>query len=266
MRKVRSTARNQRLIIINLAISELLFCLNQMVYYGARKLMEKPSVLLVKINLPIKMFALTANEFIMLCLIFDRFADIYLHLKYAIYFTKRRTVYILSTIWVLSAIYGTALGVFGHILSPGVYPTIHNDANNYVSIVLDIVITISGIATFVYFYAIVYQIRKRDNARFGTKTGPRRRHPSLKFIVPFFMVVTYIMFNAMSTMISWFAFVCRKRGSLYYSKYFLLMHISWVLVVVGYLSDALLYIFFQKKVRSYLLMHMTFKKDSNGQA
>ena len=196
----------------------------------------------------------------MLHLIFDRFADVYLNLKYKVYFTRSRIKGAHTATWIIAGIYGLLLGIIGHLRTPNGYPIFHNKVNNYVSMILDMTILFSGLITFCYLFTKVRRIVEKDNAVIKSNLDYKRKFPTLKFVIPLLMVLTYLIFNVSAAIISKMAFQCRKWGDVeienrkwhYYSLYFLLTHIGWILVVIGYLSDAFLYIFLLKRIRAYV--------------
>ena len=253
--RVQSSESNQKLIIINLAVTELLFCVTQIIYYGGKSIFERPSVLLVKVTMPLRLFAFTSNKLIMIHLIFDRFAEIFLNLKYILYFTKKRVIYTLLLIWIITFMYALTIGVLGHLQDPDGYPNIQNKVNNHLSIVLDFVITISAMATFSYFYTRVIKVLKGSHTLPEENPHVKQKHPALKFIIPFFMVASYLLFNVTATIFAYVAFHYGKHGLIYIDRYIKFTHVSWMMTMIGYLCDAVLYIFLQKKVRDFLVAH-----------
>ena len=258
--RIRSSDSNQKLIIINLAVTELIFCINQIIYYGGKRMFQQPSVLLVKVTMPLRLFAFTTNKLIMIHLIFDRFAEIFLNLKYVLYFTKKRVMQTLFLIWLFSGMYAFILGIVGHMKTPHSIPNIHSVVNNHLSMALDLIITISALATFSYFYTRVIKVVKRNQVHGDDNPHIKQKHPSLKFIIPLFMVASYLLFNVTATIFAYAAFHYGKHGLVYIDRYIMLTHVSWMLTMIGYLTDAVLYIFLQKKVRDFLVAHHPCKK------
>ena len=257
--RVKSPAVNQRIIIINLALTELLFCANQLAYYAEKKIFSPPSVSSVKVNQTLRSIVHTANKLVMIHLTLDRFADIYLNLKYALHFSRERVIKILSAIWIVSIVYGVTLGIIMEVFTPtSTYPRVHYQVTIPVSIVLDIIITLSAIGTYSYLFYKVRSIMNRDTSSNGNNTENKRSHPSLKFLVPFLMIATYLAFNVSGTVISIISdtlYANSKTGHW-------LFHVSWLMIGFGYLTDAILYIFLQKDVRSFITSFITCKRGS----
>ena len=243
--RVKSAAVNQRIIIINLALTEILFCANQLAYYAAKNIFHRPSIPLVKVNQTVRPIFHTANKLVMIHLTLDRFADIYLSLKYALYFSRKQVIKILGAIWIASIAYGVILGIIMEVFTPhGEYPTINYKVNFFVSVVLDIFITLSAVCTYSYLFHKVRNIMTRDITLNNTKN--RSTHPRIKFLIPLLMIATYLAFNVTGTFIQT---VAEKKGE---RERILLIHIAWFMIGFGYLTDAALYVFLQKDVRSFI--------------
>ena len=116
--RVKSPAVNQRIIIINVALTELLFCINQLAYHASKNILDQPSITQVKVNQILRLIVYTANKLVMVHLTLDRFADIYLNLQYAIHFAKEKVIKMLVGIWTISAVYGVVLGVLMEVTTP----------------------------------------------------------------------------------------------------------------------------------------------------
>ena len=237
--RVKSPAVNQRIIIINLAASEMLFCANQLVYYASKDIFDQPTITLVKVNQPLRFIVYTANKLVMIHLILDRFADIYLNIKYALYFTQEKVIKILASIWIMCVVYGVTLGVLMEVFTKDrEYPKFQYLVNIVVSIVLDALITFLAVGTFSYFLYKVRKIMTRDNLSNGNNMQNRKSYSKQKFLVPFLMIATYVAFNVTGT---WLVTLYGIDPVLYY--------VAWLMVGFGYLTDAILYVFLQKDNR-----------------
>ena len=156
------TAMNQRIIAINLALTEILFCANQLAFYAGKNIVENPSIPLVKMNQTLQLIVHTANKLIMIHLTFDRFTDIYLHLKYALP-CLGRVIKILAAVWIISIVYGIVLGIIMEVMTPpDKYPKIQILVNNYVSFVVDTLLTLSAVGSYSYLFYKVRNIMARN--------------------------------------------------------------------------------------------------------
>ena len=238
--RVKTPNANQKVIIINLAFTEMLFCLNRVINLAWKNIMGGRNVNRVKAIMTVRLFFFTANKAVMLYLILDRFLDIFLHLKYALYFTKKKIVVILAIAWTICAIYSISLGVVDSLLYPLNYPKLHRKFNIPVSLVLDGLIVVSATITYLYFYFKVKAIHKTERG----SSENQGQSSSFKFKIPFLLVTTYIMFNVVGTIVV----LAGDKGR----NIYLLRLSGWNLIVLGYLSDGLLYVFMQKDVRKLL--------------
>ena len=250
--KVRSNLANQRIIVINLALSELLFCLPQAVLYLLKIVdtkwedWDKPGQQIIGIYVAHMYSTIAFNmvtRLLMIYIIHDRFMSIILHMKYIIWFPVHRVIKIIIVIWLLGLFYGTIICSLAvgtkYLIIPTAW-TIHNSA----SIVLDGFIIVSAMGTYIYFYKKVCEIAKSAKSIPNGAT-PRQTTSSYtrKFISPFLIVLTYIIFN-ISAMIIYEIYTTNQQN--------LLKQIARILVITGFMSNSLLYIFIQKKIRRFV--------------
>lgn len=246
--------QNQITIMINLALTEFIFCLNLGILFMFKILNTdffKGSVL-ETLNLSVEMFSFTSNKLVMLVIITDRFFDIYLNIKYAVYFTRKRIKYTLFIIWFICALYAAGQGVFVHTncyTSRGAWTI-----QNYISFPLDAIILLSAILTYIYFYmkvnailqslAAVKNLRSPQNME-DTQTTTRL---GMKFLLPFLIIFTYLLCNVTATAL----FIIRRNYYLGTRHSSVLLQVAWTAEVIGFLSDAVLYVFLQRNVRLFI--------------
>ena len=247
----------QRIIIINLALTELLCCLVQAGLY-IENLIDTDGwgqyPVTATMYLASMTFAFTSHKLVMLYLISDRFSDIFLNLRYAIYFTRRKVVRILSSLWVLSVCYGTVMGVCGALrINGGVLNNLRGlyYIHNLISVALDGTITIWAIITYVYFFVTVHKMAKADKMLQRMNNKQTRANLCLKFLLPFSMVANFLIFNVGSTItfeVAWES----KAG-----KRDLLGRWAMFMLISGFLLDSILYVFLQRRIRDFLRSKMT---------
>ena len=249
---------NQIKIMINLAFTELIFCLNVIVYFTVVKIVDKDWHTLrhmKTLHLIVNNSCVVANRLVMLYLVGDRFLDINLHMKYPIYFTKKRVMTVLFCCWVVGGSFGLIQGTLvalQHYSNRDSYVI-----SNSISLTLDSAIAVSAIATYVYFYSKVGEMNRRDNAR---RKGNQKRiniKHSFKFLVPFIMIVTYIIFNVSATVI-WQ--VTSLHGESNKKLTDILFQVAWIVELVGFLCDAILYVLLQRNVRTTLISKLSMKR------
>ena len=256
--KIKSNLPNQRIIVINLALSELLFCLLQALIYLLKiadrkwRHWDKPDQQIMSIYVLHMYSAMAFNMATRLFLIYiinDRFMSILLHMKYIIWFPKHQVLKIVIMIWLLALMYGTVLCS----LAVGTkYLTILNawTVHNFANVLLDSIIVVSGIGTYIYFYKKVRAIAKSTKAVPNDATHVQTTSSyTHKFILPFLIVLTYIIFNISATIIYQIRLPMKSLGN---RQQNLLKQFARILVITGFLSDSLLYIFVQKQIRRFV--------------
>ena len=262
--RMKRTEHNQTLLIINLSATELLYSCHQSLFTILKILDRNNHFAVTTTYWIIVLSSLTANKLMILYIILDRFADIHLHMKYPIFFTKARVIKIVCALWTISVVYGTTiaiLAVWGNKLrNPFKGKSIYIRSYNYVSLTLDAIITLIAVTTYLYFYNKVSSIVKRTSRQSVIYKGIRHRKKTMilekthikKFLIPFLMIATYLLFIVSSTV----CFQVRRRHpSLDESTKRHLLDAGYICIALGYLSDAVLYVFLQKSVRKWVIRH-----------
>ena len=242
---------NQVPIFLSLATTETLYCFNGFTCSVLRG-MEVKKRNLIFCKLGISFFALMANRLIMIYLVVDRFLEVFLHMRYPTVFNKKRARYTLASIWIISAIYGVAAGIYRlRVNGINAMYTIHN----YASFVLDIIFVLTAVSVYVYFY-----IKVRNFQQNCLVVGPHLANESTsnrfsvrnaKFIIPFLIVVSYLLFNVSATIL----FKVWSYGDRVHTRkkrsYMLL--VIRIMYNLGFICDSILYIFLQKKIRAAII-------------
>ena len=144
---------NQILIIINLAATEIVFCLN----------FSTLSMLNSQIPyMSIEVFSRLGIRLIMLVLVCDRFFEIYLNIKYCLIVTRQRVSRLICVIWIISGIYGLAQGTIAFLGNPETAIGKAFYINNYITSFIDAIFTIAALVTYTYFYFKIQTIRELD--------------------------------------------------------------------------------------------------------
>ena len=108
----------------------------------------------------------------------------------------------------------------------------------------DIMIISSAIVTYVHLYLRVRNINESTNSR--GSTGVKTLFNN--FGVPCLMVLTYILFNISATVM----------------RVFREYDIPYVLDIIGFLSDSLIYVFLQKRMRHMLKKLLNMSNDKTA--
>ncbi|XP_066932247.1 uncharacterized protein [Clytia hemisphaerica] len=143
--------RNQDIIILHLSITELFMCLLDIIqnilsrddYVTEMTSRVKSYVIIVNCC-----FFVVPSFLIIITLTIDRFLEIYLNIKYQLYFSKKKLKFVLTVHWVLGSILGAALLVvrLTHgtqarlVIFMFIFPT------------LEIIFLIIAIVTYAYIY------------------------------------------------------------------------------------------------------------------
>ena len=247
--KVKINLLNQKILVTSLALVEFVLSLHQVVSHAV-KLCGHWSVTWEYIDTLNKWFSYFIIKVIVLHIILDRFAEIYLNVKYPLYMNEKRTKVIVISVWAVSAISA------GTITILSVYHYVHDDQIKLIGAtfltILDFLILITAISTYTYFFLKVRSIKQEESKANRLSTHQTNALLWEKFRVPTFMVVTYLLFNITGTILSIigsFAVPDEDTVTIIYT-------IAFLLDVPAFLADACIYLFLQKEVRQRLLMQV----------
>ena len=239
---------NQRLIILNLAMAELLSCIERIVYSCGR-LGKYRNIYWLRFGFFLYLFTALITKFIMFHLTLDRFLEIYLHMKYAVYLTKTRLVKILATLWILSASVSITLVVISITITDVITMYSHFF---YIYFGIDITITFTALVTYMYFFIKIRSFTKCERQLSGhLKESKRDTSTSKKFLVPCLTIASYILFNVTGTTIQMaMQFMNTKRPT---DVIIILSNSAFLLTLLGWIADWIIYILLQRKIRKVLM-------------
>ena len=246
--RVKFKPINQRILIINLAIVELLFNLYQLhLYTFWIKYRWDIDSSYDHVDRFFFLFLATANKLIMIYLICDRLLDIHLHLRYPIYFTEQRVKNINIVIWLFCAKYALIMTVLIKFKIGGA--TLLWVCYSFY-LAKDLVIVISALITYGYLYMKVRHFRAIDNSqRIAGMKGEIRVSNRTKFLLPCLIIATYLVFNITAIIMYLYKTHLLQKG-LAKSLVSEISHWFWIF---GHISDGVLYIFLQKDVKKKLI-------------
>ena len=236
LKTVKVAIVNQRIIIINLALSEMLSsCLQVVSSILALNQIRSKALLFFIATCGL------VTKFIMLHLIMDRAIVVRFHLKYQIYFTKNRVKLVSFLLWFLSAFVS-----LGFILVAEIYLSYLkvNVIIIFTYLGIDSLIVISSVATYAYLFFVTVKSEKNLN-------GSCRKNTTKilsKYKVPCLITATYIVFNFTGMVLVVMVFLERRPN-----RPMLVMYsISVSLVIIGTISDCFIYVILQRNLRQYL--------------
>ena len=228
-----SQVTTQQLIILNLSVSEGLINL-QLLVMRAFSLSgwSVSDIVYSSFVQPVQFSLLYVIFFIMLFMTLDRLMSVLLSLKYQVYWTVGRTKKVLVAIWIL----GFIVSVCICLLQEFSIRFFIRVKCVYLLMAFSIVFVITAIST----YATIFWKYRRSRHSLGTDpSNAYVQHQSqMRFRIPALIIFTYLVFNAIPLII-WIA----------HSKndFWAYMSIKWY--TIGYVSDGMIYIFLQPKVR-----------------
>ena len=234
--KVKDNLTNQRIITMNLAVTEMVSSWYQVILFAVLINGDMtPKWLLPDTFLTVIFHSII--RMIVILIIADRFLDIYLNLKYPIYMDKTRLIVITVILWILSAMFASSMVLTIHF---GVGPILVEKILGYTFLALDIVITLFAILTYTYLYLCVKKMSEWDNSSGVNRNGSRKKAIYHKFKVPCLMVASYLIFNVSGTILKTsVAFM-----SVGEQTWLLVFGISNILVICGWISDAFIYVLY----------------------
>ena len=144
LHEVKTNLFNQKVLVINLALSEFLFSLHQ-VFLHSVSISGYWNSTLTCIDIFMICLLYSVIRLIVLHIILDRFADIYLNVKYSLYMDSKKTKFIVTAGWILSAILAATLTVlfsYQYLFTHQIWRIIDTAI-----IILDLVILISAISS-----------------------------------------------------------------------------------------------------------------------
>ena len=244
--RAKDGLENQRIITINLAVTEMLNSFYQVVV--SVKLLTGLDRKWLYADMFLAGTLFTMNRMVMLHLILDRCLDIYLNLKYSFYFTKSRLKWISVSLWIFSGSIALTLAL---VVYSGVDFAKIELIIGYTFFAMDILITLCGILTYIYLFSKISQITECERRTSVTANNQRVKITQARFTIPCLMVATYICFNfTAAIMIMTADMLIGKMGLV---KVLPIFEIAHVLILLGLFSDCVVYIFLQRSIRSQLL-------------
>ena len=253
---------NQVYMMVNLAATEILFCLTifaeslsyllvirlHVVNYSAMKIVFN------YLSDGFYIFATTANKMVMIYFVIDRFFEVYLHMRYTAVFSTKRVRYTLACIWISSATYGLTYGLCIAYVPYRGTRTLLADVHTILSILLDGTFIIAAISVYSYFYikARKFKTSEKSVRRRKTSTASSRLSfdrfsiRNAKFNIPMLIVFSYLLFNRLPSTL----YIIWKNATNNIQQQPVLLLVS---LLTGFVFNSILHVFIQKRVRALIV-------------
>ena len=238
--KVKTCLKNQRLLILNLAFTEMTICWLRVACIAIWLSTNGWPNEVDSVYRFFDVFLFGVFRLIIFHISVDRFTYIHLNIKYSLYMTRKIVYRILVLVYITSSILSAAMTILFY------FHIVQELAWYYILLFVDTSITTFAIVTYVYMYYIVKGLKRREDAFSHEK---RQNLAWTKFKIPCFMVTTFILFNFSGSIIRIIAF----NGLNFNNKFIILNGISNLLDTLGWTVDSLIYVFLQKDVRKYFM-------------
>ena len=182
--------------------------------------------------------------FTMLFMTLDRLSAVALSFKYQLYWRVGRTKKVLATIWFVGFMLGVCTCVILIMRSIDIQIIIVLfTAFRYCQFVSSTVFVVTALST----YAVIFwKYRKSRNElrSSGSSNENGQQNSRLRFRIPALIIFTFVLFDSFPLCIWVISYSSFTSWSL--------LDVSRILYALGYMADALIYIFLQREVRKQL--------------
>ena len=243
----RSQVTTQKLLLFHLSISEGLINLNSVVMHvmllcidGQSELYHIFNIVHLYIIYPMRLPLFYVIFFIMLFMTLDRLMAVVLNLKYRLYWRVSRTKKVLAAIWIFGLFLTVCFGVLPEYTSRSIHKLIRI-IHIYLQLAFSIVFVVTALLTYeIIFWK--YKVSRNSLETDSSNGNGQYQNSPTHFYIPALIIFTYLIFNATPYIMI-----------IFIDKY-VAGDIAHILFDLGYMSDALIYIFLQPKVRKELFM------------
>lgn len=240
---LRSRRSNQDTIILNLSVSEIfmsLFDLTQNILsrYVAHK--DAPTNYLTIIQCTL--FVLP-NFLILFILTLDRLLEVYLNIKYKVYVTKSKTRLQLRVCWCT----GCACAIVIITLRVTIYKDVARYIFMYIFPIVEGLLFLFAVTTYIYIYRRLLRNQRPPTHYPSVHGNIQTTTRSIKLFPPFLILITFFIFAIAPDVANLFLFyIYDEVGTNLHSNILLTLY------VIGFICDALIYIFLQSHIRHWL--------------
>ena len=255
----KDIGRSQKIILITLCFTEITYAISD----GGSKI----AVHVKSFHVGVFLWAFSVTSvtimyiLIMIILTIDRFLDIYLNIKYELLWSFKKTKIVLTTAFIICSF----LFIPAHVSSLSDPHDVGRTLVRYIYPVCEIAFII--VASFSYFYITkqIYRHRKAtkklkkqlnvNNA--ATVFYSKLTNNRFKIFVPTLIIITFVVFTIIPNTIK----LC---SSLKIFKSKAILNIAYVMIPIGFISDAIIYVFNLKVVRLKLRKTLRLRNSVNN--
>lgn len=244
-RKCRRVSESQRLFLINLSLSEILIAgIGLLRRLFALKTSQRIDFYMILVQ---NTGCILAYYLIMIILTADRFFEVYLNIRYPIFWNGKRSRYIMCFVWLVSFIVS--------VISIAIQQSITIEeffkfCYVYYFPIAELIFLIVATTTYSYVLKLIRRNRLQrlsTSVRFdmteccintGTQNRRKRVRKMRGFVVPTLLIITFILFVIVPDLIYFFSYILKRP------VHSILDRLLPFIYYFGFSSDAFIYILF----------------------
>ena len=188
LHRVNLELKNQRLVLMNLAIAEIILCVCVITESICK------DFYIISISSHMFIFPLCLSyliyKSILMYLMIDKTCDIYFHLRYPLIFTQKRTKTIMGSVWLLNI---TIAGSIALIAKFGAEERVMYNVIVYIYFSSDLIVLATTILSLVYLLYKVRQFTRRDQELSKDQKRVKWQQIWAKYKIPLFILITYLI-------------------------------------------------------------------------
>ena len=250
---------NQRYFFMNLSFSEFLICFVGIVkrickIYGWKD--EGTYVRFIQAGI-----ATFIYYFIMIVLTLDRFWEIFLSLRYPVYFSPKKTKIAIATIWGLSICFTLLLCILNTV-----NPKVPNDILTYFYFIFGMVCIVVSTFTYAYIARKIYDNKINEDKQIsavtsidGAISNAKKRKILLQSLyLPILLLVTFLLFVIIPEILYFYYDLNDMQMS---DQLYTFLTTSYF---VAYTSDVFIYVLGSKYIRRTILRRIGIRSSKVG--
>lgn len=253
---------SQRIFMINLSLSEILLTLSASVRTIAY-VTQSSTNFIYQFAAIFNIFSCVPYYSVMYLLTLDRFAEVYLNIRYPLYWSKTHSKYTMIIIWMLSGLLLVLLFIYLQIYPQEGHRRIHDVAYAYVFPVCDILFVI--IASICYFYISKRLKIKRRNSlpvalialsskRKESNVKKTKRQNGYYLLLPTLLITTFVIFIEIPDLLFFVLYLKKVKIS------FTVDISCRIAYGIGYCSDAFIYTLLSTNIKNWIAEKLKWEK------
>lgn len=249
LRRTFSYTRNQKLYLIQKSIMEIMFLIvhNNIILYFKVYNLRNPVYCYVSLLISCLIAIPYCN--IVVLLSFDRFAQVWLNIKYTVYVTNGRANMAVVLNWIFGSLFCIVAFSMQYAVNRATYLLVHAIVNQFFIMMVVIV----SVPCYLYIYCKVRKNKKSDNSNaiiMRRCISTHNRHRMLDF-VPFWICFIFFVFIFIPNL---FILFSHRTFSMSYKIQVYFAIVAHFFYDIGILCDVLIYIFMNKALKCKFLM------------